>query len=56
VQSLQAAEARATEASAERDEHKRLYELRGKALARPCMKCGYEPLVIKPMKGSAENE
>jgi regulator of replication initiation timing len=38
--------------TAEQDlaEYKRLYELRGKALQRPCISCGYEPAVIKPME------
>jgi len=33
-------------------EYKRLYELRGKALQRPCMKCGYQQLTIKTAEGS----
>jgi len=35
----------------ERDEYKRLYDLRGKVLQRPCLKCGYAPQVIKLQGG-----
>lgn len=31
----------------ERDHYKRLYELRGKALARPCTQCGYVQAEVK---------
>lgn len=31
----------------ERDQYKKLWEIRGKALARPCMNCGYEQKQIK---------
>lgn len=45
-QRLAAAEAAAVTARNERDEYKRLYELRGKALMHPCLQCGYQPKVI----------
>lgn len=32
----------------ERDQYKRLWELRGRALARPCAGCGYVQEEIKP--------
>ena len=32
----------------ERDQYKRLWELRGRALARPCAECGYAQEEIKP--------
>ena len=37
------------EPETEAETYKRLYELRGKALERPCFHCGYKPEKIYPM-------
>lgn len=44
---LDAANARLAAAERERDEYKRLYDLRGKALLHPCLQCGYQPKVVR---------
>ena len=49
----QAADAR--EARTERDEYKRLYDLRGKVLQRPCLQCGYTPSVISLAAAAARS-
>ena len=41
---------------AELAEARRLYDLRGQALRRPCLQCGYEPLKITLADGSVETK
>jgi len=45
-----------SEPETEADTYKRLYELRGKALERPCFHCGYKPRKIYPMEQRTEPE
>jgi hypothetical protein len=44
------------EPETEAETYKRLYELRGKALERPCFHCGYKPKKIYPMEQRTEPE
>ena len=44
------------EPETEAETYKRLYELRGKALERPCFHCGYKPEKIYPMEQRTEPE
>ena len=44
------------EPETEAETYKRLYELRGKALERPCSHCGYKPEKIYPMEQRTEPE
>jgi hypothetical protein len=44
------------EPETEAETYKRLYELRGKALERPCFHCGYKPKKIYPMEQRPEPE
>ncbi len=41
---------------AEVETYKRLYKLRGQALRRPCLQCGYEPARITLADGSVEEK
>ena len=43
-----------TRLRAELEAYKRLYNLRGKALMRPCLQCGYQPKKITLADGSTE--
>ena len=45
-----------SEPETEAETYKRLYELRGKALERPCFHCGYKPRKIYPMEQRTETE
>ena len=49
ITALRAAIEQAQEPETELETYKRLYELRGKALERPCSNCGHQPAKIKAM-------
>jgi len=49
ITALRAAIEQAQEPETELETYKRLYELRGKALERPCSNCGHQPAKIKTM-------
>lgn len=49
VVALRAAIEQAQDPETELETYKRLYELRGKALERPCSNCGHQPAKIKAM-------
>lgn len=51
---IQSAAAEIVGLRAELETYKRLYKLRGQALMRPCLHCGYEPLRITLADGSVE--
>ena len=57
ILALRAAIKEAQHSETEAELYKRLYELRGKALERPCINCGHQPAKIKAMAqtGSAQS-
>ncbi len=57
IAALRAAIEQAQDPETELETYKRLYELRGKALERPCSNCGHQPAKIKAMAqtGSAQS-
>ena len=50
IECLERAAAELRRLHAELETYKRLYEQRGKALARPCIACGHAPAVIHTAK------
>ena len=56
AEDLRSCEQALAAAERERDEWKRCYELRGRALERPCISCGYQPKVIRVMDAARAEE
>lgn len=46
--------ARLAEAEQDIEQWKKVYDLRGRALQRPCINCGYVPQVIRPADSANE--
>lgn len=46
--------ARLAEAEQDIEQWKKVYDLRGRALQRPCINCGYVPQVIRPADSADE--
>lgn len=49
-----ALKARLAEAEQDIEQWKKVYDLRGRALQRPCINCGYVPQVIRPADSADE--